>query len=115
MRFLTKRTFGSKLLLVLFLIFLILTCYFFTIRLRNPPNVVLITIDCLRPDHLGCYGYARDTSPHIDALAEILIRLSQLATDFPEIDEMDLNPVFAFEQGKGARVVDARLKIIKEA
>ena len=49
----------------------------------------------------------------IDKLTEILIRLSQLASDFPEIDEMDLNPVFAFEKGKGAVVVDARLKVIK--
>jgi acetyl coenzyme A synthetase (ADP forming)-like protein len=47
----------------------------------------------------------------IDKLADILIRLSQLATDFPEIDEMDLNPVFAFEKGKGSAVVDARLKV----
>lgn len=33
-------------------------------------NVVLISIDTLRPDHLGCYGHERDTSPAIDALAE---------------------------------------------
>ena len=33
------------------------------------PNVVLISIDTLRPDHLGAYGYERATSPHIDALA----------------------------------------------
>ena len=33
------------------------------------PNVVLITIDTLRADHLGAYGYARATSPVIDALA----------------------------------------------
>lgn len=32
-------------------------------------NVVLITIDTLRADHLGCYGYFRDTSPNMDALA----------------------------------------------
>ncbi len=32
-------------------------------------NVVLITIDTLRADHLGAYGYARDTSPNLDALA----------------------------------------------
>lgn len=32
-------------------------------------NVLLIVIDTLRADHLGCYGYDRDTSPHIDALA----------------------------------------------
>lgn len=34
-----------------------------------PPNVVLISIDCLRADHLGCYGYSRETSPNIDSLA----------------------------------------------
>ena len=33
------------------------------------PNIVLIAIDSLRPDHLGCYGYHRPTSPAIDALA----------------------------------------------
>jgi len=33
------------------------------------PNVVLIVLDTLRPDRLGCYGYERATSPHIDALA----------------------------------------------
>ncbi|UCD63813.1 MAG: acetate--CoA ligase family protein [Candidatus Zixiibacteriota bacterium] len=49
----------------------------------------------------------------IDKLAELLMRLSQLVSDFPQIDEMDLNPVFAFEKGKGAQVVDARLKVRK--
>jgi arylsulfatase A-like enzyme len=34
-----------------------------------PQNLVLISIDTLRPDHLSTYGYARDTSPTIDALA----------------------------------------------
>ncbi len=33
------------------------------------PHVVLISIDTLRPDHLGCYGYERQTSPNIDRLA----------------------------------------------
>jgi arylsulfatase A-like enzyme len=32
-------------------------------------NLVLIGVDTLRPDHLGCYGYDRDTSPNIDDLA----------------------------------------------
>lgn len=33
------------------------------------PNVLLISIDTLRPDHLHCYGYRRTTSPAIDKLA----------------------------------------------
>ncbi|MFH0863327.1 MAG: sulfatase [Candidatus Altiarchaeota archaeon] len=33
-------------------------------------NVVVIVIDALRPDHLGCYGYYRNTSPNIDRLCE---------------------------------------------
>jgi arylsulfatase A-like enzyme len=33
------------------------------------PNLLLISVDTLRADHLGCYGYARDTSPTVDALA----------------------------------------------
>jgi len=32
-------------------------------------NVVLVTIDTLRADHLGLYGYRRDTSPRLDAFA----------------------------------------------
>jgi len=34
------------------------------------PNVILISLDTLRADHLGCYGYHRDTSPNIDKFAE---------------------------------------------
>lgn len=33
------------------------------------PNVLLISVDTLRSDHLGCYGYSRNTSPNIDRLA----------------------------------------------
>ncbi|UCH33867.1 MAG: sulfatase [Armatimonadota bacterium] len=38
-------------------------------RNRRPLNVLLITLDAQRADHLGCYGYHRETSPNIDALA----------------------------------------------
>jgi len=50
-----------------------LACWFnpviFTPK-KTPRSVILISLDTLRPDHLGCYGYSRDTSPHIDRLAE---------------------------------------------
>ena len=56
-------------------------------------------------------GVRGEKAADIEALVEMLMRLSQLATDFPQIDELDLNPVFALEKGKGALVVDARIKI----
>ena len=33
------------------------------------PNIVILAIDSLRADHLGCYGYSRPTSPNIDRIA----------------------------------------------
>ncbi|KPJ57979.1 MAG: hypothetical protein AMJ42_04150, partial [Deltaproteobacteria bacterium DG_8] len=33
------------------------------------PNLILVSIDTLRADHLGCYGYDRPTSPTLDKLA----------------------------------------------
>ena len=57
-------------------------------------------------------GTRGEKAVDINRLIEILIRLSQLVSDFPEIDEMDLNPVFAFEKSKETVVVDARLKIV---
>jgi arylsulfatase len=33
------------------------------------PNVVVITLDTMRADHMGCYGYFRKTSPNLDELA----------------------------------------------
>ncbi|MGJ3242136.1 MAG: sulfatase family protein [Opitutales bacterium] len=47
-------------------------------------RILYIDIDSLRPDHLGCYGYHRTTSPHIDALAEDSVRFNQVyASDAP--------------------------------
>src|SRR3954464_2160425 len=43
-----------------------------------------------------------------EALADIIVKVSQLVSDFPEISELDLNPVFATAQdaiGRGARIV----------
>jgi arylsulfatase A-like enzyme len=38
-------------------------------KLPERPNIVLISLDTLRADRLGCYGYHRDTSPMIDRFA----------------------------------------------
>jgi arylsulfatase A-like enzyme len=36
---------------------------------RKNTNVILITVDTLRADHLGCYGYHKNTSPNLDTFA----------------------------------------------
>lgn len=37
---------------------------------RTKPDILLYVVDTLRADHLGAYGYSRETSPHIDAFAK---------------------------------------------
>ena len=38
-------------------------------QFNRPSLIILFVFDALRPDHLGCYGYHRETSPRIDAFA----------------------------------------------
>jgi arylsulfatase A-like enzyme/Flp pilus assembly protein TadD len=47
------------------------------------PNVVVITIDTLRADHLGCYGYRALPTPHIDDLARSSARFTRAFTPVP--------------------------------
>jgi len=44
-----------------------------------------------------------------EAMVDALLRISQLVTDFPEIVELDINPLMVFEQGRGATAIDMRL------
>ena len=45
----------------------------------------------------------------VGALKEVISRISQLVTDFPEISELDANPVMLYGEGEGLKVVDARI------
>src|SRR5437764_7456435 len=49
----------------------------------TPFNVVVITIDTLRADHLGCYGYKQIHTPNIDALAAGGVRFERAYTPVP--------------------------------
>jgi arylsulfatase A-like enzyme/cytochrome c-type biogenesis protein CcmH/NrfG len=50
---------------------------------KSAPNVVLITIDTLRADHLGCYGYRQIKTPNIDGLAADGARFALAFTPVP--------------------------------
>jgi len=56
-------------------------------------------------------GYRGHQPADLDALRELLLRVSRLAVEVPDIVELDLNPVMALSPGKGCRIVDARVKV----
>ena len=55
---------------------------------------------------------ARGTTPaQLDQLENVLLRLSQLVTDFPEIEELDINPLIISEKNGEGIAVDGRIKL----
>lgn len=56
-------------------------------------------------------GYRGHPPADLDALRDLLLRVSRLASEVPEIAELDLNPVIALSPGRGCRVVDARVRV----
>ena len=47
------------------------------------PDVFFVSVDTLRADHLGCYGYPLPTSPHIDALADASLVFDGVVCEVP--------------------------------
>jgi acetate---CoA ligase (ADP-forming) len=54
-------------------------------------------------------GYRGHPPADIEATEELLLRVSRLVEDVPEIAELDLNPVMALPPGHGCLIVDARI------
>ena len=54
-------------------------------------------------------GIRGEAPSDLAAVVDSLQRLSQLITDFPEIEEFDINPLLVLESGKGVRVADVRI------
>jgi choline-sulfatase len=75
-------------------------------RRPSPPNIVLIVVDSLRADALGCYGAERSPSPNIDLIAAEGLRyervLAQAPWNVPAISSL-LTSSFPHEHGQGAR------------
>jgi acyl-CoA synthetase (NDP forming) len=56
-------------------------------------------------------GYRGHPPADVPALEEVLLRVSRLVEEVPEIQELDLNPIFALPPGQGCRIVDARMRV----
>jgi acetyl coenzyme A synthetase (ADP forming)-like protein len=54
-------------------------------------------------------GYRGHPAADVPALQDVLLRVSRLVEEVPQISELDLNPVFALPPGQGCRIVDARI------
>ncbi len=54
-------------------------------------------------------GVRGEKPSDVSSLAECVQRLSQLVTDFPEISEIDMNPLLVLEEGRGCRALDVRI------
>ncbi len=58
-------------------------------------------------------GFRGQQPADLDAVVDVICRLSQLALDFPQIEEAEVNPLLVFAEGKGALALDGRV-ILKQ-
>jgi acetyltransferase len=54
-------------------------------------------------------GFRGQEKADVDAVVDVIMRLSQLAIDFPEIEEVEINPLLVLSEGKGAIALDGRV------
>ena len=57
-------------------------------------------------------GYRGAPPGDVSALVDVLLRLSQLAVELPELDTLEMNPVLVRPAGQGVAVLDARGKLL---
>lgn len=77
-----KNTYQSKVFVLFFFVLVCVSPYIYT-EDQESTNVIIISVDTLRADHLGCYGYPRNLSPAIDSLSRDGIRFSRCFTITP--------------------------------
>ncbi len=53
-------------------------------------------------------GFRGEPGYDVDCIVDVIVRVSKLVTDFPEIAELDVNPLFAYRKGRGCIAVDVK-------
>ena len=74
------------------------------------------TLAMIAETHAGklLQGLRGQPPADIDAVAEVIERVAQLALDYPQIQEIDINPLIAYQSGQGALAVDVRMVVTDE-
>ena len=81
----------------------------------SQPDLCVVLVDSLRADHLGCYGYERDTSPEMDAFAEGAVRFDQAIASLPYCDYYVIEGADHHMDGEsGNKVVDLSIEAMKK-
>lgn len=87
----------------------------FTPALPTARNVLIVLVDTLRADHLGAYGYERETSPHFDEFAANSILFenarAQAPCTFPSVNSLltSRDPIPFFSKGAGRYAIPAKI------
>ncbi len=81
------------------------------VALRVAPIAKEDVLDMISETRAGVLlsGYRGQPETDIDAVVDCLMRLSQLAMDFPQIVEMEINPLMVYPKNKGVLTLDCRL------
>jgi acetyl coenzyme A synthetase (ADP forming)-like protein len=56
-------------------------------------------------------GVRGEAPADIDALREAILRVGHLVWDFPELKDLDINPIFVYEKGKGCSALDVKITL----
>lgn len=124
-----KKTFPKKKLILYFILFfavLILSLFFYflypksKVQRESNLNVLIITLDTLRADRVGCYGYSKAKTPNLDELAKIGIKFEntvcQAPLTLPSHASLftSLYPHYHQVRNNGAYYLDKRFKTLAE-
>jgi acetyltransferase len=59
--------------------------------------------------HRALKGFRGAKAADLEALTDAILRLAQLLEDFPELEEIDINPIMVLAEGRGVRALDSRI------
>ncbi len=81
------------------------------VSFRVAPVSKTEALEMIRETHAGrlLTGFRGQPQADLDAVVSTIQRLGQLALDFPEIEEAEVNPLLVYPQGQGAVVLDGRI------